>query len=213
MGILDNLAGMFGGGRAGAQTTGRAGHGGLGDIINSGALGPLAKSVLTDRNGDFSWIKGAMLAGAGSMLWKKLSERVAQENAAKPQYGQVQATPKEQAIRIIRALVYAAKSDGHIDEQEKQAINARIRTLNIGAEGEALVRQAMNEPLDPSLIADGVKDPQEALQLYTLSSAVITSDQFMEKTYLDALAQALGIPSDVKTQVDDQVGAGRLAPH
>lgn len=216
MNILEDIAGMFGGGSqpatAGAGAAAGGGlAGGLSGLLRSGMMGDIARNVLTNKKGDFSWLKGALLAGAGSMLWSKLANRVGEANAANPQYSKAAATatPSGQAERMIRALIYAAKSDGHIDEDEKATINSQINSMNIGKEGAAFVKQVMNEPLDPQAIARGVSDPQEALQLYTLSRAAINPDQFMEKSYLDALAQALNIPRDVREQVEDQLLATR----
>ena len=214
MNILESLGAMLGGGDAAGAGRGAAGAGaggglgGLGGLLTSGAMGDIARNVLTNKKGDFSWLKGALLAGAGTMLWKKLTDRVGEENAAVPQYGKVASTPDEQAERVIRAIVYAAKSDGHIDDREKAAINSQVGAMNLGKAAEQMVKQAMSEPLDPNNIARGLRDPREALQLYTLSRAVIDPDQFMEKNYLDALAQALGIPEDVRDQVEQQVMAG-----
>lgn len=206
MGLLDNLAGIFGGGSQ--SSAAGAGAGGLGGLLNSGMMGDIARNLLTNKKGDFSWIKGALLAGAGSMLWSKLSNRIGEANASNPQYARGAAsTPDEQAERMIRALVYAAKADGHIDEAEKSAINNRINSMNIGREGIATVQRIMAETVDPSRIALGVSDPHEALELYMLSRAVVNPDQFMEKNYLDSLADFLNIPHDVREQVDEQVSA------
>jgi uncharacterized membrane protein YebE (DUF533 family) len=202
MDILQGLQGMLGGGGSGSG-------GGLGSMLSSGAMGRMAQSLLTNKKGDFSWLKGALLAGAGKMLWDKLTTRVGEANAAVPNYGAAPAPADDQARRLIRALVFAAKSDGHIDAAEQRSINQQIQSLNIGPEAETLVQQAMNEPLDPNLIANGVRDPQEALRLYALSSAVIDPDQFMENAYLDGLAKALNIPQDVRDQVEQQMMAQR----
>lgn len=207
-------AGESGGG-LGGMVGGMGGK--LGDMLNSGAMGRIAKSVLGNKEGGFSWLKGALLAGAGTMLWSKLSERMQEANAANPKYGLRSnpaagaGTADERAARFVRALIYAARADGHIDEQEKAAVNQQIAGLNLGREAQTLVNAAMTEPLDPERVAGGVGDPREALQLYTLSAAVINPDQFMEKTYLDSLGQALGIPDDVRDQVMQQVAGGRSA--
>lgn len=226
MNILESLQSLLGGASgtpatagAGAGAGGMGGLGsGLGSLINSGAMGGIAASLLGNKKGGVSWLKTALMAGAGSMLWKKLSERM-EEQAAKPNSGFVPsgsqsqtqaAVPNDQsATRLVRALVFAAKSDGHIDAQEKAAINEQVRSMNLGRTAEDMVRQAMNEPLDPRLVADGVTNPQEALQLYSLSAAVIDPDQFMEKNYLDALAQSLNIPEDVKRQINEQIQSSR----
>lgn len=201
MDLLQGLQSMLGGG----------GAGGLGGMLSSGAMGRVAQSILTNKKGDFSWIKGALLAGAGKMLWDKLTKRVGEANAAVSNYGAAPAPTDEQARRLVRALVFAAKSDGHIDAAEQKAINDQLRSNGAGSETEALVQQAMSEPLDPNLVANGVRDPQEALRLYFLSNAVIDTDQFMEKAYLDGLAKALNIPDDVRAQVDQQVRTHRGA--
>lgn len=211
--------GMGAGAGAGSGLGGMAsGLGGkLGDMLNSGAMGRIATSVLGNKEGGFSWLKGALLASAGTMLWKQLGQRMEQANAANPKYSkQNRAAPMQsstagdqQAARFVRALIYAAKADGHIDDQEKANINSQIATLNLGRDGQALVNSIMEEPIDPSRVAVGVSDPQEALQLYTLSAAVINPDQFMEKSYLDALAQALNIPDDIRDQVAQEVHTNR----
>ena len=64
---------------------------------------------------------------------------------------------------------------------------------------------ALEEPLDPRSLADGVQTADEALEIYTLSCAVVTNDHFMERSYLDALARALRIPDDVKNGIETSV--------
>ncbi len=218
MNILEGLQNMMGGARSGQARTGGLGGlgglgGGLGSILNSGRAGDIARNLLTNKRGGFSWFKGALLAGAGTMLWQKLGERMqqsAKELPAKNVPPEMN-TDDAKAERIIRAMVYAAKADGHIDAKEQQNITAGIKAANIGRAGEAFVQKAMQENLDPQTIAAGVTDPQEALQLYTLSAGIIDPDQFMEKSYLDALANALHVPADVKTQVDQELQRNRMA--
>ncbi len=41
-------------------------------------------------------------------------------NAGVPQYGASPANPGERAARLLRALVFAAKSDGHINAKLRQ---------------------------------------------------------------------------------------------
>ena len=42
------------------------------------------------------------------------------------------------------------------------------------------------------------------MALFLASSAVIQPDNFMGNTYLDALAAALGIPPEMKKDIEDQ---------
>lgn len=184
-------------------------------LLAPAALGGLVGALFTSSTAR-GIAGGALLAGAGAALWNKYKNRIVEES---PQYRDAEATPllpagqgplapgsteEERARRLVRALVFAAKSDGHIDEAEQKAIFAKLSELNVGPGGEALVRSALEEPLDPALIADGVKSADEALELYAVSCAVINIDHFMERGYLNALADALLIPQDVRKEMEQR---------
>ncbi len=53
-----------------------------------------------------------------------------------------------------------------------------------------LIDRALAQPLDPQRLAEGIIDPQEALEIYYVSCAVIDIDHFMERSYLNALGDA-----------------------
>jgi uncharacterized membrane protein YebE (DUF533 family) len=89
-------------------------------------------------------------------------------------------------VRLITALVFAAKSDGHIDDHERANIEAQLRAANIDVQARVLIDQALAQPLDPQRLAEGIVDPQEALEIYYVSCAVIDIDHFMERSYLNA---------------------------
>lgn len=60
--------------------------------------------------------------------------------------------------------------------------------------GRVLIEQAIEQPLDPQRLATGVRNEEEALEIYFLSCAAIDIDHFMERSYLNALGDALKIP-------------------
>ncbi len=74
------------------------------------------------------------------------------------------------SVRLITALVFAAKSDGHIDDHERANIETQLRAANIDVQG-VLIEQALAQPLDPQRLAEGIIDPQEALEIYYVSCA------------------------------------------
>lgn len=202
--------------------------GALSALLGPAALGGLAGALLTSRAAR-GIAGGALLAGTGAALWNKYIGRMRQaegqgadgssfvNSSAAPIDGNsnsaqatlpvfsAESSTEERAARLVRAFVFAAKSDGHIDEKEQKAIYDNLQRLNIGSDAQALVQKAINEPLDPALIADGVKNEQEALEIYALSCSVLDVDHFMERSYLDALAKALHIPDDVKSDLEKQV--------
>ncbi|WP_185955879.1 tellurite resistance TerB family protein [Limnobaculum zhutongyuii] len=188
--------------------------GGLNDLLMPGVLGGLAGLLLTNKSSRKmvgSAGKNALVIGGGAVLgavlWNKYKQRVKETQQQDAPFDS-QPTPVDQrARRLVQALVFAAKSDGHIDEQEQQAINNQIHQLGIGEQAEQWVQQAIEQPLDPQTLAYGIKNEEEALEVYLLSCAVIDIDHFMERSYLDELARALKIPDDVKQGIAQELHA------
>ena len=99
-------------------------------------------------------------------------------------------------------LVFAAKSDGHIDAKERAAIDQQLSEAGVEEQGRVLIEQAIEQPLDPQRLATGVRNEEEALEIYFLSCAAIDIDHFMERSYLNALGDALKIPQDVRDGIE-----------
>ncbi len=107
-------------------------------------------------------------------------------------------------LLLIKAMVFAAKADGHIDSNEKQAIAEWLQQQNIGQDVEVLIHRWINEPLDPQVIASEVKNLEQASEVYLVSLLAIDVDHFLEKAYLDQLASALSLPQDLILCIQEQ---------
>lgn len=128
------------------------------------------------------------------MLWNKYKDKIRAAHQDEPQFG-AQSTPlDERTERLILALVFAAKSDGHIDAKERAAIDQQLREAGVEEQGRVLIEQAIEQPLIHNARATGVRNEEEALEIYFLSCAAIDIDHFMERSYLNALGDALKIP-------------------
>lgn len=139
------------------------------------------------------------------MLWNQYKKRVRDTHIEDADFGVQSSSDNVRACLLIMALVFAAKSDGHIDATEQQRIKENVHELQLGAEAETWIQDAINQPLDPALLANGVKNEEEALEVYFLSCAVIDIDHFMEKSYLNALSQGLKIPADVCASIGNEL--------
>ncbi|HAV1918807.1 tellurite resistance TerB family protein [Enterobacter hormaechei] len=189
-----------------------SGEQGLSKLLVPGALGGLAGLLVANKSSRKLLTKygtGALLAGggaiAGSVLWNKYKDKVRSAHQDEPQYGE-QVSPLDlRTERLILALVFAAKSDGHIDASERAAIEQQMREAGVEEQGRALVAQAIEQPLDPQRLAQSVKNEEEALELYFLSCAAIDIDHFMERSYLNALGDALKIPQDVREGIEQDI--------
>ena len=127
-GWLNQLQSMLG------QKASSSGPEGLSKLLVPGALGGLAGLLVANKSSRKLLTKygtGALLAGggaiAGTVLWNKYKDKVRNAHQDEPQFGQ-QVTPMDlRTERLILALVFAAKSDGHIDDKERTAIEQQQR--------------------------------------------------------------------------------------
>lgn len=89
--------------------------------------------------------KNALIVGGsaavGAVLWNKYKQRVKETHQGEPRFG-LQTTPVDlRAKRPVQALVFAAKSDGHIDADEQRAIDHSPAQLQVGRRRRAGCRK------------------------------------------------------------------------
>lgn len=195
------------------------------NLLLPGALGGLAGLLVASKSSRKLLAKygtSALLVGggavAGSVLWNKYQQKMRVSAPQEPVYSaptQVQSpAPAEidaRSERLIMALVFAAKSDGHIDERERASIEEQLRAANIDVQGRVLIDRALALPLDPQRLAQGIGSEQEALEVYYISCAVIDIDHFMERSYLNALGEALKLPQEVREDIERDIQAQKQA--
>ncbi|SMB86401.1 Uncharacterized membrane protein YebE, DUF533 family [Pasteurella testudinis DSM 23072] len=184
-------------------------------IAKSAAVGGLAGLILGNsgaRKGVAKAGSYAALAGAAWLAYQKWQQRknggVAQELDFDPQTQQEAITyanntlSDDKIVLLTQAMVFAARADGQIDQQEKQQIHKGLAQLGHAADAEQLINQWLNAPLDPQTLAQQVQDQQQAAEVYMASLSVIDPDHFLEQAYMQQLAQALNLPSDLKQQLE-----------
>jgi uncharacterized membrane protein YebE (DUF533 family) len=115
-------------------------------------------------------------------------------------------TPFE--LALIRAMVGAAKADGHIDAAEQAKIFQAVDRAGLDAEAKAFVFDVLNKPADPAAIAAAATTREQAAEIYLASRMAIDPDNPAERAYLDALTHRLALPPPLVAQLDAQVAAG-----
>ena len=70
---------------------------------------------------------------------------------------------------LLRAMISAAKADGHIDATEQANIFAQMDRLNVSADDKIFVMDELRKPLDVDAVASAARSPEEAAELYTVS--------------------------------------------
>lgn len=111
--------------------------------------------------------------------------------------------------RLLRAMVAAAKADGHVTPDERARIDGALVQLGLGAEATALITSELDAPLDVRRVAALARNEEEAAEIYTASLLVVDEQSLEEKGYLAMLASALNLDEGLVKHLNAQ--AAQLA--
>lgn len=103
---------------------------------------------------------------------------------------------------LVRAMVAAAKADGHIDATEQRRLFAEVERLGLDAEAKAYVFDLLTHDVDLESLASAVGTPEQGAELYLAARLAIDPDQPAERAHLDALARRLNLPGELRLSLD-----------
>jgi uncharacterized membrane protein YebE (DUF533 family) len=201
------LGGAASGGLVGMLLGGKKKSKGIGGMLSHGgaaALGALAFRAWQN------WQQGQ--APASATPASALDLRAA-DSAFHPASPAADGQPF--ALALVRAMIGAAKADGHVDAAEQQAIFAHVEQAGLDAEAKALVFDALSQPTDLNAIAASALTQEQGAELFLATRLAIDPDHPAERAYLDALAHRLKLPDELVLHLSAQVeaaGAGRALP-
>lgn len=109
------------------------------------------------------------------------------------------------SLALINAMIGAAKADGHIDAREQTAIFDHVEKLGLDAESKGFVFDALRKPTDIASIAASVQGLEQATEVYLVSRLIADGDNPAERTYMEALAHRLQLPTDLVAHLNHQV--------
>jgi uncharacterized membrane protein YebE (DUF533 family) len=180
-----------------------------GGALAAGTIGLLMGSKKARKIGGKALTYGG-LAALGVVAYKAFSTW--QRNSAAP--GQLQAprtvdrVPAAEAEfhgqAVLRALIAAAKADGHIDDRERQLIDESIAQMTEDREMRDWVDRELRKPLDPAEIAASATTPEIGAEMYLASLLMVDEENFMERAYLDELARSLRLDPAFKVELERQ---------
>lgn len=153
------------------------------------ALGGLAYHAWQNRNKT-----GGAQAGQGSV--PAVADQSA-DYAAAPAASAFLPAPSDEAAQdalgkaLVRAMIAAAKSDGKIDSDEKDAVFQRLNAMDLDGEAKAFVFDELSAPLDINAVIEPAKTPEIAAEIYAASLVAIEADTPAERAYLQMLAARL----------------------
>lgn len=196
---------------------GGAGKGGLGGLLSGAGGGALAASAMSLLMGNKGVRKvgGKVLtygglAALGVLAYKAYGNWQASQGSLPQTEPQTidrlpPAQAEEHSQAILRALVAAAKSDGHVDERERELIEGEFTKLTNDQELQDWLQAELNKPLDPAEVARAAVTPEMAAEMYIASVMLVDQENFMERAYLDELARQLKLDPGLKAELETQV--------
>lgn len=107
-------------------------------------------------------------------------------------------------LTLVKAMIAAAKADGHIDAMEQQRIFKAVENMSLSNEMKGTIFDLLQNPASIDELARSVVNIEQSTALYLASCLAITSDLPEEKLYLDELAIALRLPKGLARQLQQQ---------
>ncbi|RWK30268.1 tellurite resistance TerB family protein [Mesorhizobium sp.] len=116
----------------------------------------------------------------------------------------------EFTLTLVRAMISAAKADGHIDDDERQKIAGKLSLAGIDSDAEKFLLSELERPLDLDTLVAGAQTDAQKLELYTASRLAIDPNTRAERGYLDLLAGRLSLPDALLDHVEATVSAAKV---
>jgi uncharacterized membrane protein YebE (DUF533 family) len=219
-GLLDQLL------KTGASALGdvrKAAPADLNKYATGAAVGGVLGLLLGTRSGRSlggKALKFGSVAALGALAWKAWQEHQADQRAAAPaaaagaptgQPASFQALPppqQEQRSRaMLKAMIAAAKSDGHLDERERGLVQDELRRMDADEATQRWFDAELGRPVDPADVAAAISTPQQAAEIYLASLIVVDETTPMERAYLDELARHLKLDPALKADLEQRASA------
>jgi uncharacterized membrane protein YebE (DUF533 family) len=108
------------------------------------------------------------------------------------------------SLAILKAMIAAAKADGHIDAEEQRRIFGRLDELDLDTEEKAFVIDELRKPLDIDAVVATATTPELALEIYAASVLAIDPDDPAEQAYLAMLASRLKLDPGLRQAVEKE---------
>ena len=110
-------------------------------------------------------------------------------------------------LLLMRAMIGAAKSDGHIDGAEQQHLFEQVERLGLDAEAKAAVFDLLSKPLDLSSLDASIGNEAQRAEIYLAARLATDGNHPGERAYLDALASRLQLAAPLRAHLDSQLPA------
>lgn len=196
------------------------------DGLKKGAMAAGVLALLLGTKGgrrlSGSALKIGSLAAIGGLGYKAYQNWVADKNATEQEYKEIaQDIGKDNASNgtlinfdklddketenrsqvLLKAMIAAAKADGHVNSKEVITIEEQITKLGLGDDTASLIQKEIAKPLDVKEVAALANDQAMAAEIYLVSAVICNRENTMEREYLENLATEMGLPDALVAQL------------
>jgi len=182
--------------------------------MKTGAIAVGALAILlgtkTGRQVTGSAIKLGGLAAVGGVAWQAYQNYKSNKNISTTDTDVVPINEvkddkeaNERSVTLLKAMIAAAKSDGHVNDEELIEIKKQIKNLGLEGDIATILEEELAKPLDIEEIA-ALAGGQEAkaAEIYLVSAVVTNKENEKERKYLDDLAKAMKIPEELLAELN-----------
>jgi len=218
---LQNLLNQFTGANANPNTTAGLG-GGLdqlaqkipGGLAGGAAAGGIMALLLSSKSarkfaGKAATVGGTALLGglaySAFKNWQANSQQSATDTSSVvPNEQQLQNPSADFQLTLVKAMIAAAKADGHIDSEEQQRIFDAVDKMDLDNEVKGVVFDLLRQPISLTELTQGLQSLEQKTEVYLAACLAINPEHPSEKAYLEQLAQALALPAGLPEHIQLQ---------
>ncbi len=181
--------------------------------MKTGAIVASALALLlgtkTGRKVTGSAVKLGSLAAIGGVAWKAYQNYQNKKGItdAKDSVTSINELDNKEAnqrsVTLLKAMIAAAKADGHVADEELAEINKQIKNLSLKGDTAKIIQEELTKPLDIAEIAALAEgDEAKAAEIYLVSAVVTNKENDKERQYLADLAKAMKIPEELLAELN-----------
>ena len=224
---LQNLLNQFSGSNTNNQDNAGGLSGGLdqlkskipGGLAGGAAAGGIMALLMTNKKarkfaGKAATVGGTALLGGLAFSafknWQSNNQQAAASAApaaaaAKlPNEAELNNPSEDFQLTLVKAMIAAAKADGHIDSDEQQRIFDAVDQMELDNDVKGVVFDLLRQPISVAELAQGVDTLEQKTEVYLASFLAINPDHPSEKAHLDQLAKALALPAGLPEHLQAQ---------
>lgn len=176
------------------------------------AVGGILALLLGTRAGrrlGGSALKLGSLAAVGTIAWRAFQNWQKQSSGQSSEANSRQFVAElagneanERSLLLLRAMISAAKADGHVQDEERRHIQEHLASLDLDGPVRALFEQELDRPVDVAALVKQARTLPEAAEMYLVSCYAIDIDDSRERAYLNELASGLGLDPKLAEQIE-----------